>query len=212
MRIIGDRMIEIKNLNKSFGEQIIFNQANLKLEENEISVFLGKSGEGKSTLFRIIMGLEDYDSGEFNFNTNRFGMVFQNYELYPHLTVLNNLIVPQRVILKREKKEAKEKAIKILRELNIEEIIDKTVLSLSGGESQRLAIARTLVMDNTVLLMDEPTSALDQENVTKLIELLKILSKTTTILIITHDIMFAKDVADTIYKISENKIVKHSLN
>ena len=212
MRIIGDDMIELKNISKKFNNQIIFEQANLLLEENKISVLVGKSGEGKSTLFRMIMNLEKFDEGEIQSKEDiKIGMVFQNYELYPHLSVLNNLVLPQKIIQKRTRKAAITKATRIMKDLDIEYLLDKTITTLSGGECQRLAIARTLVMDNNVLLMDEPTSALDQENTDNLVQLLQKLVKTTTIFIITHDTLFAKKVADNIYKISNNKIVKHNL-
>jgi ABC-type polar amino acid transport system ATPase subunit len=206
-------MIEIENLCKNFNDQEIFNNMNLSLSKNKISVLVGKSGEGKSTLFRMIMGLEEIDSGYINIDeTSKVGMVFQNYELYPHLSVLNNLVLPQKVINKVSKENAKQKAVEVLKTLGIEYLIKKTVTTLSGGESQRLAIARTLVMGNNVLLLDEPTSALDQENIENLISLLKKLSEETTLFIITHDLGFASKVGDVMYKIEDKKIVKYSLN
>ena len=160
----------------------------------------------------MIMNLEKFDEGEIQSKEDiKIGMVFQNYELYPHLSVLNNLVLPQKIIQKRTRKAAITKATRIMKDLDIEYLLDKTITTLSGGECQRLAIARTLVMDNNVLLMDEPTSALDQENTDNLVQLLQKLVKTTTIFIITHDTLFAKKVADNIYKISNNKIVKHNL-
>jgi len=204
-------MLELRNVTKAFGEQVLLEEANLIVEENKVTVLVGKSGEGKTTLFRMIMGLENDYKGQINLSEkSHVGMVFQKYELYPHLTVLNNLVLPQRVVKKTSKAEAYKKSVKILEELGIKYLIDKTIASLSGGEAQRLAIARTLVMDNNIILLDEPTSSLDQENTRNLIELLSNLAKSKTFLIITHDIEFAKEVADFTYAIKDMKIIKHS--
>lgn len=206
-------MLDIREVTKSFGDQIILENASLVVKENQITVLVGKSGEGKTTLFRMIMGLEKEYQGKIKISKDsHVGMVFQKYELYPHLSVLNNLILPQRVIKKTDKKTSFEKAKRILKELGIEYLMDKTITSLSGGEAQRLAIARTLVMDNKIILLDEPTSALDQENTRNLIELLSNLVQTKTILIITHDIEFARKVADNTYAIENKKIIKYSFN
>lgn len=206
-------MLKLQNLTKVFGDQVILEEANLTIEKNKITVLVGKSGEGKTTLFRMIMGLEnDYEGNITVSKESQVGMVFQKFELYPHLTVLKNLTLPQRVVKKRSKNEAYETAVRVLEELGIKYLIDKTISSLSGGEAQRLAIARTLVMDNNIILLDEPTSALDQENTQNLIQLLSKLSQTKTLLIITHDIEFAKEVADFTYIIKDNKIIKHSLS
>lgn len=206
-------MLKIQNVTKRFGNQVLLDEVNLVVEENRITVLVGKSGEGKTTLFRMIMGLETEYEGQIILSDNtQVGMVFQKYELYPHLTVLKNLTLPQIVVKKRSKVEAFDIAVKILEELGIKYLIDKTIASLSGGEAQRLAIARTLVMDNNIILLDEPTSALDQENTKNLVELLSNLSQTKTILIITHDIEFAKEVAEFTYAIKGKKIIKHSFS
>jgi len=206
-------MLEIKNVTKFFGDQVLLENANLELKENKVTVLVGKSGEGKTTLFRMIMGLENEYQGKINIDDNsHVGMVFQKYELYPHLSVINNLVLPQRVVKKTSKKVAYDKSVKILEELGIIYLLDKTITSLSGGEAQRLAIARTLVMDNNIILLDEPTSALDQENTRILINLISNLVKSKTIFIITHDIEFAKEVADDTYAIEDKKIIKYSLS
>lgn len=206
-------MINIRNISKRYEDKVILDNANLVILENRISVLIGKSGEGKSTLFRMIMKLETIDSGEIIVNENKkLGMVFQNFELYPHLSVLNNLIVPQKVICKISREKASKRALEVLHELNIEYLTDKTISTLSGGEAQRLAIARALVMDNNVLLLDEPTSALDHENVNNLVELLQRLSQKMTLFVITHDFDFARKIADKSYKIVKSKIVEYSIN
>jgi|LGOV01.1.fsa_nt_gb ABC-type polar amino acid transport system ATPase subunit len=212
MLITGDYMLEIREVTKSFGNQLLLEEVNLTVKENKITVLVGKSGEGKTTLFRMITGLDnDYDGQIILSDGSHVGMVYQKFELYPHLSVLNNLVLPQRVVKKASKDEAYKKTVKTLNQLGIMYLMDKTITSLSGGEAQRLAIARTLVMDSNIILLDEPTSALDQENTKNLIELLSRLAQSKTILIITHDIGFAREVADFTYSINNRKIVKHSL-
>lgn len=199
-------MLFLKDITKYFGKNKVLDEINCTFEEQKVSVIVGKSGEGKSTLFRIIQGIEKETSGTTNIKKEDCGMVFQDYQLYPHLSVLNNLVLPQRVVLKREKKEAIEYSNKILIDLKISHLSKASVSNISGGESQRVAIARTLVMDKKIILFDEPTSALDTENIDILIRIIGDLSKTKTILIITHDMSFAKRVGDTIFKMENKKL------
>lgn len=201
-------MIEIKDISKHFDDKLVLDNVSVQFQTNSISVILGKSGEGKSTLFRIMSGLERKDSGFLNYDMNDIGMVFQDYQLYPHLNVQNNLVLPQRLVLKKSKNAAKKIASDTLKLLNIEYLKNSKISSLSGGESQRVAIARTLVMNKSIILFDEPTSALDKENIDNLTELLKSLKKDKTILIITHDSLFAKAVSDDIYIIQNGTLKK----
>jgi len=201
-------MILVENISKAYGDKLILKSINLQFKQNNITVLLGKSGEGKTTLFRIIAGIEDQDEGKVIIDSTKTTMVFQDNQLYPHLNVFNNLMTPQRVILKRTKKEATIISDDILRRLNIEYLKYNTVESLSGGEAQRVAIARALAMDKDIILFDEPTSALDRENINILIGLLKDLKKDKTVLIITHDEEFSIGVADTIYRIENGEIKK----
>jgi len=201
-------MIEVKNIKKSYGDRVVLNNVNLQFQKNNITVLLGKSGEGKTTLFRIIAGIEAQDEGQVVIDNSKTTMVFQDNQLYPHLNVFNNLVLPQRVILKRNKKEATIVSENILKRLNIEYLKYSTVESLSGGEAQRVAIARALAMDKEIILFDEPTSALDRENTANLIGLLKNLKLDKTVLIITHDEEFSIGVADTIYRIECGEIKK----
>jgi len=201
-------MILVENISKAYGDKLILNSINLQFKQNNITVLLGKSGEGKTTLFRIIAGIEDQDEGKVIIDSTKTTMVFQDNQLYPHLNVFNNLMTPQRVILKRTKKEATIISDDILKRLNIEYLKYNTVESLSGGEAQRVAIARALAMDKDIILFDEPTSALDRENINILIGLLKDLKKDKTVLIITHDEEFSIGVADTIYRIENGEIKK----
>lgn len=201
-------MIEIKNITKTFNDNIILNDINITFGESEISVIVGKSGAGKTTLFRIVAGLEEADSGTVvSKQDNNIGMVFQSFQLYPHLSVLNNLVIPQRFIMKLSKREAIIKSIKILRSLKIEYLNNQYPSSLSGGEKQRVAIARALAIDKDVILLDEPTSSLDTENIGILINSIKELkARGITIIIITHDIVFAEKVADSIYELKDSKL------
>jgi polar amino acid transport system ATP-binding protein len=201
-------MIELINISKSFSDKEILSNVNIRFKPNKISVITGKSGEGKTTLFRIISGLENTDTGFIRKDDfDRVGMVFQGNELYPHFSVLGNLLVPQRVVLKRSKQESTIKALEVLESLNITYLKDASTKSLSGGEAQRVAIARELVMDRNIILFDEPTSALDKENVDGLIRMIKQLKKDKTILIITHDMSFAKDINDYIYTIKNKEVL-----
>ena len=208
MSISGENMIEIRNLTKTFNDKVIFKNINVNFEREMISVIVGKSGEGKTTLFRIIAELEEADSGNIQyFDKNQIGMVFQNNQLYPHLSALNNLVLPQRVIMKIPKKKALKRAIEILDSLNIEYLKSQYPSKLRGGEKQRLAIARALVMDKKVLLLDEPTSSLDSENIDILIEILNELKrKGKTIIVITHDKSFAEKLADNIFELKDNSM------
>lgn len=205
---IGDNMIKVENISKSYNDRLVLNNVNLQFQKNNITVLLGKSGEGKTTLFRIIAGIETQDEGQVLIDKNKTTMVFQDNQLYPHLNVFNNLVVPQKVILERNKKEATRISEGILKRLNIEYLKYNTVESLSGGEAQRVAIARALAMDKDIILFDEPTSALDRENINNLIGLLKDLKRDKTILIITHDEEFSFKVADIMYRIENGEIKK----
>jgi polar amino acid transport system ATP-binding protein len=190
-------MLKLQNIKKSFKEKMVLNNINTEFKPNKITVITGPSGEGKSTLFRIITNLIKQDEGTIvKDDHDSIGMVFQNNALYPHYNVLNNLVVPQKVILRRKKSVAIQKSLETLKILDIDHLAYKKIATLSGGESQRVAIARSLVMDNNILLLDEPTSALDYENTKKLVDLLEDLKAICTIIIITHDTLFAEMAAD----------------
>jgi polar amino acid transport system ATP-binding protein len=201
--------MELVNVTKKFGENTVLKNINLIFKEQKITSIVGKSGAGKTTLMRMLAGLETETSGEIVIDKkSNIGMVFQDFQLYPHIKTMTNLVLPQRVVLKRSKKEALLRANDILLRLGLDEQKDQYPLSLSGGQRQRLAIARALVMDKNVLLFDEPTSALDQENIDQLISLLlKLKVQGTTIIIITHDQSFAKKVSDEIIQIADGQIV-----
>ena len=201
-------MIKVNEIYKKFDDKVIRDNINISFKANSIISVLGKSGEGKTTLLRIIANLETYDSGSIEIDeTDKIGMVFQDNQLYPHLTVLNNLVLPQKVISKTSKKTSKSIALDTLKKLGIYDLSNNYPGSLSGGEQQRVAIARALVMNKSILLLDEPTSALDSSNTNTLIKLLlNLKSEGKTIIIITHDSKFAEDVSDEIFVLKNGKI------
>lgn len=205
-------MLQVKNLNKSFGDNKVLNNVNFEVKSGEICVLLGKSGVGKTTILRCINGLENFDDGEIivdNYvmkdkshiikNRNKIGMVFQNFNLFPHMTVLENIISAPIHVLKKQKEESIEEAKEILKIVDLEDKINSYPYELSGGQCQRVAIARACALTPKVLCFDEPTSALDVESIDKVSNIIKDLkAKGLAILIITHDIGFANNISDKI--------------
>lgn len=208
-------MLEVKKLNKSFGENKVLNDISFELKSGEIGVLLGKSGTGKTTILRCINGLEEFDSGEIivddisiknikdiNKIRNKTGMVFQNFNLFPHMSVLENIIQAPISVAKISKQEAVNTAKKLLNLVDLEEKINAYPFELSGGQKQRVAIARACALTPKVLCFDEPTSALDKESIKKVINIINELkNKKIAILIITHDIVFANEIGDKIINI-----------
>lgn len=217
-----NNVLELQNINKSFGSKKVIDDLSLALPTNKIISIIGKSGEGKTTLLKAITSLEKIDSGTIRIDGHelgkdkkqdkeimkKVGLVFQDYNLFPHLTVLKNLTLSLTVAYKLDLKEAEEKAIKALEELEIIKLKDQYPASLSGGEKQRVAIARAKVLEPKILCFDEPTSALDPKTkgqVTKIIEDLK--TDARLILIVTHDMNFAESVSDEIIFFSEGQVL-----
>lgn len=198
-----DSVITVQNGMKRYHDQLIFKDVTFQMNASEVTVILGQSGAGKSTIFRIINQLETLTGGEVTvIDQKRIGFVMQDFQLFPHLSVLNNLLLPQRVVMKRGKRTALKRSGETLLKLHINHLSSKAISQLSGGEKQRVAIARLLVMDKDILLFDEPTSALDYDNISLFIELIKELKEEgKTIGIITHDRLFAAKVADQIYEL-----------
>ena len=210
------KVLEVKKINKSFGKFKILDDFSLEVKKGEIVSIIGPSGIGKSTLLRCICGLEKIDNGEILINENRLeqkksktanlavGMVFQDYNLFPQYSILENITLPLTKVLKISKIEAIEIAKKILLQMNLLEKITSYPYQLSGGEKQRLAIARTIAMNPKIICFDEPTSALDPKLVKEIFKIIKVLSqKGTAILIVTHDIKFANDISDKIIEIKK---------
>lgn len=202
-------MLELKNVSKSFNGKMIINKLNLKIEDGKILTIVGPSGAGKTTLLRCISGLEKIDSGQFLLDGQQFdpfesrdnesviGVVFQDFQLFPNLSVIDNIILAPINVLNQSETQAKKAVEEIIDRLGLGEIINQYPYQLSGGQKQRVAIARALAMNPSILCYDEPTSALDPElrnEVSKLILDLK--ENGITQVVITHDIEFANKIAD----------------
>ena len=206
-------MLELKNISKKFKDRQILSDFNLTVEENKILAIVGPSGGGKTTLLRMLAGLEKIDSGEIIYNgeslpidelekRNLLGFVFQDFQLFPHLTVLENLVLSPMKTMNMEKHDAEKKAIKLLEKLGLEKQINNYPVSLSGGQKQRVALARAMMINPKIIGYDEPTSALDPElrlEVEKLI--LKNRELGITQIVVTHDLQFAENIADSILKV-----------
>ncbi|WP_454968497.1 amino acid ABC transporter ATP-binding protein [Gemella sanguinis] len=206
-------MLELKNISKKFKDKEILSNFNLKVEENKILAIVGPSGGGKTTLLRMLAGLESIDSGEIIFNgenlplnelekRNLLGFVFQDFQLFPHMTVLENLVISPVQTMGIKKDEAEAKAIKLLEQLGLENHCKSYPHSLSGGQKQRVALARAMMIEPKIIGYDEPTSALDPElrlEVEKLILQNKKLGVTQ--IVVTHDLQFAENIADDILKV-----------
>ena len=192
--------IQVKNLNKSFGENNVFNNLTLEIKKGEIVSIIGPSGKGKSTFLRCLIGLEEFSSGEIICNRKKMGMVFQNFNLFPNKTVLENITEPLILVDKIEKATAIEKAKKLLERVGLSDKENTYPKYLSGGQKQRVAIARALAKDPEVLLFDEPTSALDPfmtAEVLKVIEELKD-NKDMTMGIVSHEMDFVNKISTRI--------------
>ena len=218
-------IIKIKNVNKFYGDIQILKNINLEVYNGEVLVVLGPSGSGKSTLLKVINGLEDIQAGEILINGEVYncencvglsgkkraevGMVFQQYNLYPHMTVLDNVTLAIRKVKKKTKEEAMKISIPILQKVGLEDKIHFYPSQLSGGEQQRVAIARSLAMQPKVMLFDEPTSALDVELVNEVLDTLIQLSKDgMTMIVVTHELSFARRVAGRVAFIDKGEIIE----
>lgn len=218
-------MIKIRNLSKSFGPLQVLKNINLTIKQQEVVVLIGSSGSGKSTLLRCLNFLETVNSGEITIdseainpaNTNlnkvreKVGMVFQHFNLFPHKTVLEN-IIEAPIYVKREKKEhAILKAQKLLQKVGLRDKANFYPEQLSGGQKQRVAIARALAMEPQVMLFDEPTSALDPELVGEVLQVMKELAQEgMTMVIVTHEMGFAKEVADRVIMLADGYIIEEN--
>lgn len=206
-------MLELKNISKRFGEKQIISDLNLKVPEKQILAIVGPSGGGKTTLLRMLAGLETIDSGDIIYNgeelpldelekRNLLGFVFQDFQLFPHLTVLENLTLSPIKTKNVAKEDAEKKAISLLTRLGLAEHVNAYPYSLSGGQKQRVALARAMMIDPEIIGYDEPTSALDPElrlEVEKLILQNRELGMTQ--IVVTHDLQFAENISDTILKV-----------
>ena len=220
-----DNIITVKNLYKEFGPVKALNGVSLNVERGKVVVIIGPSGSGKSTLLRCINHLEVETSGEVWVNNQRLsnspkdlnriradiGMVFQQFNLYPHLTVLENITLAQRIVRKTPVKEAKKIAMEQLSRVGIAEKANSYPSQLSGGQQQRVAIARALAMKPQLMLFDEPTSALDPEMIKEVLDVMLMLAKDgITMVIVTHEMGFARAAADEIIFMDEGLIVENT--
>ncbi|EOH91862.1 amino acid ABC transporter ATP-binding protein [Enterococcus pallens] len=206
-------MINVKNLTKTFGDNEVLKSINLTVNAGEVVVIIGPSGSGKSTILRCLNLLETPTSGEITFEgqnitsptvnidqlRQKMGMVFQNFNLFPHMSVLDNLTITPIKIKKEDPQQAKQKALALLDQVGLKDKADAYPSSLSGGQQQRVAIARALAMNPDVMLFDEPTSALDPEMVGEVLSVMQDLAeKGMTMVVVTHEMGFAKEVADRV--------------
>ncbi|WP_077306820.1 amino acid ABC transporter ATP-binding protein [Terribacillus halophilus] len=218
-------MISVKNLKKSFGELEVLKDINVEIQEKEVVVVIGPSGSGKSTFIRCLNRIEDITDGhvyiegtdisnkKVNINKVRtdVGMVFQQFNLFPHKTVLQNIMLSPMVVRKWKKKDAENKALALLRKVGLEDKADVYPDSLSGGQKQRVAIARALCMEPKVMLFDEPTSALDPEMVGEVLEVMKQLAQEgMTMIVVTHEMGFAREVGDRVLFMDGGYIVEEA--
>ena len=201
-------LLEIKNLKKSFGDNVVLKDISLSVEKGEVLAIIGPSGSGKSTLLRCITDLEQEDSGEIFFD-GTFGLVFQNFNLFPHHSVMKNITNAPLKVQKREKSEVFNHARDLLKKMGLEDKEDAYPCELSGGQQQRVSIARALAMNPDILFFDEPTSALDPELTGEILTVIKDLAaEHMTMVIVTHEMTFARNVADTIIFMDEGVIVE----
>lgn len=201
-------LLEVKNLKKSFDDNVVLKDISLGVEKGEVLAIIGPSGSGKSTLLRCITGLETEDSGEINFE-GTFGLVFQNFNLFPHHSVMKNITNAPLRVQKRDKKEVYASARDLLKKMGLEDKEDAYPCELSGGQQQRVSIARALAMNPDILFFDEPTSALDPELTGEILTVIRDLAaERMTMVIVTHEMAFARNVADTIIFMDEGVIVE----
>ena len=218
---MAEAIVRIVNLQKSFGSLQVLKGVDLEVSKGEVVVILGPSGSGKSTMLRCINRLEEPTGGQIFFedteithaetNINKvrehIGMVFQSFNLFPHLTAKGNVILAQQRVLKRSRAEAEASAIRQLERVGLGDKVDYFPAQLSGGQQQRVAIARALAMDPHVMLFDEATSALDPELVRGVLDVMKELAKAgMTMIVVTHEMGFARDVADRVVFVDEGVV------
>ena len=214
-------MIEIENVSKWYGDFQVLNHCSTGVDKGEVVVVCGPSGSGKSTLIKCVNGLEPFQEGRIAVDgvsvgeksTNlprlrsRIGMLFQNFELFPHMTALENICLAQTKVLERGADEAEKRGMKLLERVDLTEHAAKHPAQLSGGQQQRVAIARALAMDPIAMLFDEPTSALDPEMINEVLDVMvELANEGMTMIVVTHEMGFARKVADRVVFMDEGRI------
>ncbi len=219
-----EAIIQIKDVHKHFGSVHALRGIDLDVKRGEVVLIIGPSGSGKSTLLRCINRLEEFDRGSIvvdgipldsaeNINAVRtdVGLVFQQFNLFPHLTVLDNITLAQRIVRKRDKTEARDIGVELLKKVGIPEKADCYPLQLSGGQQQRVAIARALAMNPKIMLFDEPTSALDPEMIQEVLDVMLALAKEgMTMVVVSHEMGFARAAADRAILMDDGLIVEQA--
>ena len=218
-------MITLKNVSKWYGHLQVLTDCSTEVKKGEVVVVCGPSGSGKSTLIKTVNGLEPVQQGVITVDgtvvndkktdlaklRSRVGMVFQHFELFPHLSIIENLTLAQVKVLKRDKKPARDKAQKLLERVGLSAHAEKFPAQLSGGQQQRVAIARALCMDPIAMLFDEPTSALDPEMINEVLDVMvELANEGMTMMVVTHEMGFARKVANRVIFMDEGKIVEDS--
>ena len=221
----SDVLLEVKNLHKAFDKHVVLNDVNTTVRKGDVIAIIGPSGCGKSTFLRSLNMLETPTGGHVLFhgtdltdksvNINqireKIGMVFQHFNLFPNMTVLQNIMLAPMQVRGKSKEEAKEKAMRLLKRVGLEHKADAMPDELSGGQQQRVAIARALAMNPKALLFDEPTSALDPEMVKEVLDVMKSLAKEgMTMVVVTHEMGFAKEVGDRVMFVDGGLIVEEA--
>jgi glutamate/aspartate transport system ATP-binding protein len=216
-------MIEIRNVSKWYGQFQVLSDCSTKIEKGEVVVVCGPSGSGKSTLIKCVNGLEAFQQGEIIVNgisvgdpkTNlpklraHVGMVFQHFELFPHMTICENLEIGQIKVLGRSRAEAHERGLKLLDRVGLRSQANKYPGQLSGGQQQRVAIARALAMDPICMLFDEPTSALDPEMINEVLDVMvELATEGMTMMVVTHEMGFARKVAHRVIFMDQGRIIE----
>ena len=222
----GAPLITLEGVCKRFGKVEVLREISTSFASGSVAVILGSSGSGKSTMLRLINRLESLDAGAIVFEGRRLGpgtgtvaqlqalrteigMVFQQFNLFPHLTVLENVMLAPRLVRGTPREEARAKALELLVRVGLEEHAPKHPFALSGGQQQRVAIARALAMNPRVILFDEPTSALDNETVGEVLDVMKELARSgMTMIVVTHELGFAREVADRILFLEKGRILQ----
>ena len=219
----GESILEIRHLSKTFGTNLVLKDIDFKVDSGDVTCIIGASGSGKSTLLRCLNLLETPTTGEILYHgsniadrkvnapqyRSRVGMVFQSFNLFNNMTVLDNCMVGQTKVLKKDKEEAKKHAMYYLEKVGMAPYINAKPKQLSGGQKQRVAIARALAMESEVLLFDEPTSALDPQMVGEVLEVMrKLASEGLTMIIVTHEMAFARDVSSHVVFMADGVIVE----